>query len=200
MKTEKIYSKALKLSKEGNYTRAILEFDKVILRDPSNADALSDRGVAKFHLSDLEGALNDLDQALELEPENPYRYASRAYIRDKSGDTHGAIEDYRKAIELDPKNAVSHNNLGLLEERLGYMQLARKCYSSADQLSDEFKLEDEIISIQQRDEMVGKLLEELEISVDEEKEISLLGQMLSVFTSKEERKDFWDYIKKFFNR
>lgn len=199
-----LYSKALKLSRQGKYEKAILEFDKVVSREPRNADALSDRGVAKFHVKDFEGALSDMDQALELEPNNPYRYASRAYIRDKSGDTKGAIEDYKKAIELDPENAVSHNNLGLLEEKQGYIDRAKLRFQLADRLSEDFELEEEIISIQKRDEMVDSLLKDLNISVDDQKDkkekISLLRQMLMVFSSKEERSDFFGFLKKIFKK
>ena len=59
MDIKSLYIKALKLSKSGEYAKAIKEFDKVIIQNPSNAEAYSDRGVAKFHLSDLKGALDD---------------------------------------------------------------------------------------------------------------------------------------------
>lgn len=198
MRIDDLYKRAMKYSKKGDYQKAILEFDKIIVKDPSNAEVLSDRAVAKMHLNDLEGALDDMDQALELEPENPYRYASRAYVRDRSGDTKGAIEDYRKAIELDPENAVSHNNLGLLEEKLGYMEMARKRYQTADKLG--VHIEEEILSIQKRDQMVDQLLKDLEIPVDTDDgpQRSLIAQMLSVFTSKDERRDFLNYIRNFF--
>lgn len=195
------YSKALNLSKKGKYEKAIVEFNKVIFKDPGNAEALCDRGVAKFHLKDIEGAIKDLDRALEIEPENPYRYASRAYIRDKAGDTSGAIDDYRMAVELDPENGVSQNNLGLLEEKLGYMDKAKKRFRIADSLNIDFSNE-EIEALKKRDEMVSSLLNELNIKVDDQKSIepNLLKQMLSIFTSGKERKDFLVFLKSMFKR
>ncbi len=192
------YTQAVKLSSKGEYAKAVSEFDKIIKQDPNFADAYSDRGVAKYHLNDLAGSLEDLNKALELEPENPYRYASRAYIRDRAGDTRGAVEDYRKALELEPENAVSQNNLGMLEEKLGYIERAQKRFKIADKLTEE-DLVDDLNSIRERDEVVKDLLEELDIHVkEEEKQVrSLVSQMFAVFRSKEERKDFYQFVKKF---
>lgn len=195
------YTKALNLSKSGKYEKAIIEFDKVISRDPGNAEALCDRGVAKFHLKDMEGAIEDLNRALELEPGNPYRYASRAYIRDKAGDTSGAIDDYRKAVELDPENGVSQNNLGLLEEKQGYIERAKKRYQVADMLNIDLTNED-AESLQKRDELVKSLLNELNIQVDDQKSVepSLLKQMFSIFISGKEREDFFGFLKNMFKK
>ena len=74
MNIKNLYIKGLKLSKDGKYSKAISEFDRILSDNPKNAEVLSDRGVARFHLNDIEGALSDLNKALELEPENPYRY------------------------------------------------------------------------------------------------------------------------------
>lgn len=201
MDLQRQYSKALSLSKKGKYEKAIIEFDKVIFKDPLNAEALCDRGVAKFHLKDLDGALKDLDRALELEPENPYRYASRAYVRDKAGDISCAIDDYRMAVELDPENGVSQNNLGLLEEKQGYIDKAKNRFRIADRLNIDFTNE-EVESLQKRDEIVSSLLTELNIKVDDPKTIepTLLNQMLSIFKSGKERKDFLVFLKNMFTR
>ena len=192
-----LYIKALRLSKEGNYTKAISEFDKLILQDPTNSEAISDRGVVKFHLNDLEGALEDMNQALSLEPKNPFRYASRAYIKERSGDTLGAIEDYRQSIELDPENAVSHNNLGLLEEKLGYMERAKKRFELADNIiKDEDRSLDPEGAIK-RDALIQDLLSDLNIVVEEKsvKKTGLMTQMLQIFTSSEARRDFFRFLK-----
>ena len=64
------YNRALKLSQKGAYIKAIEEFDKILSFNPGHADSLSDRGVAKYHINDYKGALEDMDKALNLEPEN----------------------------------------------------------------------------------------------------------------------------------
>jgi Flp pilus assembly protein TadD len=192
-----LYMKALRLSKEGNYLKSIKEFNKLILQDPSNSEAISDRGVVKYHLNNLEGALEDMNTALNLDPSNPFRYASRAYIKERSGDTLGAIEDYRKSIELDPENAVSHNNLGLLEEKLGYMNRADKRFELADNLNISKDSSFNSESAVKRDELIQRLLSELNIPVEEKSldRPGLINQMLAIFKSSAERKDFLKFLK-----
>ena len=135
MSNQRLYNKALKYVKKKDYSRAIKYFNLLIELHPSDADAISERGVSRFHMNDLQGAMSDMNKSLELEPKNPYRYASRAYIRSRKGDTKGAISDYKRAIELDPEDAISYNNLGLLEEKLGYMQQSKKRFQLADKLA-----------------------------------------------------------------
>jgi len=192
MDKSSLYNKALRLSKQGQYSAAIKEFDKFISQNPRNADVLSDRGVAKYHVKDFAGSLRDFNRALQLEPKNPYRYASRAYIKDCSGDTEGAIEDYKKALQLDPQNAVSHNNLGLLEEKLGFKAMADKRYKLADDLSKK------IDSREKQGEKVNQMLSELNISVESVDPFrkSILWQMFRIFLSGDERKEFLTYLKK----
>ena len=112
MNSNDLYSKALDLSKQGQYSKAIKEFDKFISHNPHNADVFSDRGVAKYHVKDFEGSLKDFNTALELEPENPYRYASRAYIRDCSGDTEGAIATERRRAKVSEDKGQEADRLG----------------------------------------------------------------------------------------
>lgn len=191
MDVNSLYIKALNYSKKGQFSKAILHFNKILLENPSKADVLSDRAVAKFHLKDIEGALTDLNLALELEPENPYRYASRAYIREKNGDTMGAIDDYRKSIELDPENAVTHNSLAMLEEKLAYTHKTKPI--TFDQVS---------VPSEESEKAVTSLLEELNIPVNNEsgRHNGLWQQMLTLLYSREERNDFMRFLFRFFSK
>ena len=203
MSDKNLYDKALDFVKKKNYPEAIRYFDQMIALNPKDADAISERGVSRFHLKDLNGAMKDMNKSLELQPDNPYRYASRAYIRDQNNDTEGAIEDYKKAIELDPEDAISQNNLGMLEEKLGYMTKAKKRFEIADSLAS---IKDqpiqEAISIDSND-AVDDLLDELDIKVVENKskKTSLLKYMMSIFISKKNRQEYWQFlIRTFFTK
>lgn len=50
------------------------------------------RGIAKGHLGDLEGAIKDVETALEVEPSNPIFIKHRALLAYKSDDNEKAIE------------------------------------------------------------------------------------------------------------
>jgi Flp pilus assembly protein TadD len=135
MKENEYYLAGIHQMKLGNYEQAKRIFTQAINAFPENADFYSERGVARFHLNNLKGALADMDQAQQMEPNKPYRYSSRAFIKDALKDVHGAIADYRKAIELDPEDDIAYNNLGLLEEKLGFRDMAKSRFETADQLA-----------------------------------------------------------------
>lgn len=117
------------------YEGAVADFSESLgLKE--DAEVLSERAVAYFHLRQLKASLTDLNRAQELQPSNPYRYSSRAYVRDQMGDTAGAIADYEIALKLDPFDAVAHNNLGLLQEKMGRKDAAQKLVKQADKLAE----------------------------------------------------------------
>ena len=67
-----------------------------IARD-RNADALIDRGRARFIGDDDRGALADLEEAIRMEPENARGYFMRGVVYEQL-----ALLDKEKAAELDP--------------------------------------------------------------------------------------------------
>jgi tetratricopeptide (TPR) repeat protein len=131
----KIKERALALMTSQNWEEALKKWE-VWFGETKNshadANALHDRAICKFHLSDKVSAIKDLDAAAELQPEYGYRYSSRAWMKQANGDTDGAISDYKIAIELEPEDAVNQNNLGILEESKGYKNQADKRYIIAD--------------------------------------------------------------------
>ncbi|KAA3649024.1 MAG: tetratricopeptide repeat protein [Bacteroidetes bacterium] len=134
MENKKLFEEGIALLKSGEYQKALVILDKLIVDSPNNASYYSERGVIYFHLKKKQEALSDMNMAVELEPLKSYRYASRAYILGHYGKTELAITDYEKAIELDPDDAIAHNNLGLLQEQLGYQQNAKTNFYKADDL------------------------------------------------------------------
>ena len=195
MKGQDLYSRALRFSKNGENERALQDFNAILISDPKNADVLCDRAVVRYHLKDAEGALKDLDEAVSIEPFNPYLYASRACIRERSGDLSGAIEDYRMALELDPENIISGNNLELLEEKLMYSgKVVEKQASAAIK-----GRHDAVSVLDEADKVVAALLGELNISAPEYRHKSgLFNKMFSVFTSRSERRDFLNFLRRLF--
>jgi len=137
----------------------------------ADANALHDRAICKFHLSDKVSAIKDLDAAVELQPEYGYRYASRAWMKQANGDTDGAISDYKIAIELDPEDAVNQNNLGMLEESKGYKNQAGKRFKIADGAKE-------------------KKVEKTESHNNK----TIFSEIKSVCRSKESRKDWLKFI------
>ena len=131
----KIKERALALMESQSWEEALEKWE-VWFRETRNshadANALHDRAICKFHLSDKVSAIKDLDAAAELQPEYGYRFSSRAWMKQANGDTDGAISDYKIAIGLEPADVVNQNNLGILEESKGYKNQADKRFKIAD--------------------------------------------------------------------
>lgn len=180
-----LYYRAISYRKIGNYKNSIVDFTAILKKLPDEASIYSERGVSYFHNKQIDLSLKDMNKAVELEPENPYRYSSRAYIMAYK-DVGAAINDYKKAIELDPKDDISYNNLGLLEENAGRFKDANESFDKSNHLigyKPENRSKNEILA-----------------SDNAEKEKYFVNLVMSLFTSKSARKDFWHFLQQIFKK
>ena len=179
-----LYTRAMCYRKVEAFEKSIEDLTTILKRLPNEPTLLCDRGISHFHNKNIELALKDMDKAVELDPNNPYRYSSRAFIKAKINKV-GAMEDYEKAIELDPKDEISLNNLGLLQEEAGQLKASKKTFKKSN-------------------ELIGYDPEKREIKNSETKENLNKGSlgriMLSVFKSKKTRKEYFNYLKSFFQK
>lgn len=72
-----------------------------------------DRGLAKQHKGDLEGAILDFSEAIKLDPQFSNAYSNRGNSKKRKGDFEGAILDHDEAIKFDPQNTYAYTNRGL---------------------------------------------------------------------------------------
>lgn len=188
---EKSIEKAEKFYAEHKFKDAIYWYTRALSLSP-NADIYSERAVSYFHNDQLKESLEDMNRAQELEPERSYRYASRAYIKDAMGDVEGAIRDYEKAIELDPDDAIAHNNLGLLIEKLGHHQKAKVFFDFADAMAQ--KEQGDATAMVDRPRNIQSDLNK------ERRGTSLGSEVLKVFTSADQFKEFLRFVGNGFKR
>ena len=192
-----LYTRAICYRKIDLFEKSINDLSAILERLPDEATLLCDRGISHFKNKNIEAAMADMNKAVELEPNNPYRYSSRAYIRTRS-DVKGAIADYEKAVELDPKDEISYNNLGLLHENAGKMKAAKKNFSKGNDIIgyDPDKRQEEINSEDKKSETTEHI-NNLEV---QENQDSLGKTMLSVFTSKTVRQEYFQFLKAMFKK
>lgn len=157
---------------------------KDLNQDPN---AFHDRAICKFHTGATDSAIDDLDKAVLLQPEYSYRFASRGWMKQSKGDTDGAIADYQRAVYLDPEDAIAHNNLGLLEEAKGYKKQAQKRFKISDELQ-------ELVNITNNSPSDFEL-EESKLSLEKVKSNTIFRTIKSVFTDREIRHSWVNFIK-----
>ncbi len=127
-------NRARALSRIERLEDSLIDFEKLVDLQPTNAQFVGDYAVA-LHLNDRnDDAAEAFDKALSLEPENPFRYSSRAFFKDRIGDYEGALADYDHCIAMDPEDAIALNNRGMVEEKMGYKERSKKSFDQSNQL------------------------------------------------------------------
>lgn len=185
--------------REKNFKDSIRLYTEAIALERENAHYISQRAVAFFHLGKYDEALYDFNHALELEPNNPFRYSSRAFILSNMNKIQDAIKDYEKAIELDPSDSVAYNNLGLLQESVGFNELAKHNFESADKiegikLNGSSKLLEQNDGDNSDDAEMPILDPEIEQLGESYKDMGYFRFIKMIFTHKKVRSDFFRFI------
>jgi tetratricopeptide (TPR) repeat protein len=122
----------------GDYERAILSLDEVIVKQPRQVDALMRRGVANRQLGNMGGAITDFTAVIEMEDAPKEQVASalvnRAGAKGLSGDVQGAIIDSTVVIGMEdaPKDqvALAFFNRGVAKGKRTDMQGALSDYTT----------------------------------------------------------------------
>ena len=99
--------------RQGNFGRAIAEFDLAISISPANADAWYHRALAWGHMGDHSRAIIDFSRAIALNPDYADAYNCRGYARFCLGEYGPAMDDFERAIGLNPDDTLTQQNLEL---------------------------------------------------------------------------------------
>jgi len=123
---------------QGEYDKALADFNKAIELDAKNAGAYDNRGVLYLRQGDYEKALSDVNKAIELDPQKSGSYDNRGLILSQKGESNQALVEYNKALKTRNTNYKVFNNRGLLYQELGKFDLAIEDYSRALQINPNF--------------------------------------------------------------
>lgn len=81
--TDYFHERGMECFKSGQFQTAITNFDQVIQRDFTYAEAFNNRGVLKLLIGDIEGGITDFDAALIINPEFSIAYKNRGRSKHK---------------------------------------------------------------------------------------------------------------------
>ena len=98
---------------QGDYEKAIGQYDQAILLDRQYAFAYYHRGIAYAALRQYERAIRDFDEAIRLDPQEADAYHKRGVEYGTLGQYKRAIEDLDEVIRLDPQNAIAYYHRGI---------------------------------------------------------------------------------------
>jgi tetratricopeptide (TPR) repeat protein len=94
------------------YDRAVEDFDKVLVIEPDNVEALVSRGDAFGQLGDPALALNEYNAALRIDPNRALSLYGRGLARIRTGDAAGK-GDQAAALTINPEVADDFSIYGL---------------------------------------------------------------------------------------
>ena len=98
---------------QGEYRRALLEFNKALQIDANNARYYLYRGQAYKELADAEAALKDFDRALELDATLAEAYFERGWIYFADDNYGKARSDFEQALKLDDEYPDAYVGRGM---------------------------------------------------------------------------------------
>ena len=106
-------ARALAFSVQGQYDRAIPDYDASLKLDPNSAIALNNRAWAYFKSGQPERGATDVEKALALLPDSPHTLDTRAHILQSRGDSGKAMRDYESAMRFGGEHIVKLYQCGL---------------------------------------------------------------------------------------
>lgn len=127
---------------EGNYLKAIENYDKAIEINSQDAKAYNNRGLAYSELKEYKKAIEDFDKAIEINPQFEAAYNNRGVAYAGLKDYKKAFEDFDKAIEIYPQFADAHYNLArvyTLRKEEGDKETMLEYLKKAIELGGEYK-------------------------------------------------------------
>ena len=99
------YLEAETLFEDGEYARALIDYDAALAIDANHIHALRGRARTLMQLGRLDESLAVFDAAIARAPDFGATYANRGILHDRMGHYAKAIADYEQALALDPELA-----------------------------------------------------------------------------------------------
>lgn len=124
-------NRGMAFGKIGQLDRAIQDFNRAIVLNPSFDRAYNNRGAARLISGYFDKAIEDFDRAINLRSGNPPAYSNRGYAYYFKGQYDRALKDYNKATELDHNFAKAYLNRGNLHFGAGNKNLALADFQKA---------------------------------------------------------------------
>ena len=97
-----------------DYQRRIVEAEKIVAKDPNNAQVWNQLANDYFDTDQPQKAVNAYSKVIELDPKNVNAITDQGIMYRKIGWYDKAIANFEKAQIIDPKHLQSLYNLGVV--------------------------------------------------------------------------------------
>ncbi len=101
-----------------NYQKALVLFNKAILKNPKDKEALEYRAYTKLQTKNYAGALLDINKAIVIDTLCSSCYDTRAEIKYRMNDLKSSVIDYEKAFSISPNLANGETHYYVAKSKL----------------------------------------------------------------------------------
>ena len=122
----------------GEPEKAIELYDRLIARNPDDAEAHYKRANALNMLSRSEAALESYDRAVALKPDYANAFCNRGTVLERLGRWEEALASYDRTLELNQSDALAYYNRGSVLKELKRLEEALASYDRAIGLRAEY--------------------------------------------------------------
>jgi len=106
--------RGVELLKAGDYDRGIGTLESVVRRQPDDATARLNLGMALSDQGRLNEALEHLKQVVLVRPEDSRGWVALGVALARNKEVTKAVDALRRAVEVDPDDAYARKNLGAM--------------------------------------------------------------------------------------
>ena len=128
------YHDAVQYFQRGKFDQAILDIDKAIELDPSNADYHQSRSQSNRELKRHEDALRDITKAIELDPSKAAHHFIRGQVNHDLNRSMDALKDFNMSIRLVLDKAFFYYSRGEVNFELDKYEDALRDFTKAIEL------------------------------------------------------------------
>lgn len=105
-------------ARHDKFREAIAEYDQAIMLNPTEVNALVNRGYSWHKLGMNQEAVADLTYAIRFDPLQPEAFNTRGMALKEQGHFAVAIADFEQALRLDPEHPLAPANIRDARRRL----------------------------------------------------------------------------------
>ncbi|MCK4442928.1 MAG: tetratricopeptide repeat protein, partial [Thermoplasmata archaeon] len=131
---QKLMAKAIDCSTNKDFKDAIELYDKILVRDPDNIQALLGRGTMYRRLEKWPASLESLNRVLELDPDNVAAIRNKVDVFESVMSWDEALICYDEMIERSPDNYLDWIRRGDVLFELSRNEEAIESYRKAEEL------------------------------------------------------------------
>jgi len=125
----------IRMEQRTNRQAVIAEYEKLVRKDPDNAELLHLLGFAQFQMGLLAPAQKNYEKSWRLRPDHVGLLREIGRLSSQTGDYESARKAFDRAIVLDPTEPLNYYYSGEFLEKIGALRDAAGAYLNAQNLA-----------------------------------------------------------------